>query len=378
MRIWVFILLFLLAVPFSVFAAVNINTANHETLMTLNGIGAVKAQAIIDYRTTNGPFQTIEEIQNVSGIGAVTFQNIKDFITVSGVSTPIEEEPDSDTNSSQETQTPEVSGGGVFIEDKANISVSGGTDRTVFVGADSVFEARVWGLQDEPLDTARVVWSFGNGDRKEGQRVLYHFEYPGTYVVVLDASSGKYGASDRVVVTAIPAAVAISEVTLDYVALVNKAGVELDLGGWLLTANGRQFQFPPSTILLSNQEVLVSNKRTGLAPTSPESVALLYPNGLVAVHYEYPLFIAQKTSTAPTQSSVKSVQAPAPEQEARIDPLSQMTSPALAFGEVSSSGESSSIFVWLLILFGLVIVGSVSVLWVRRSQFSDFSIEEMK
>lgn len=53
--------------------------------MTLNGIGEVKAQAIIDYRAgPSGPFETIEEIQEVSGIGPSTYDNIKDFITVEG------------------------------------------------------------------------------------------------------------------------------------------------------------------------------------------------------------------------------------------------------------------------------------------------------
>jgi competence protein ComEA len=63
-------------------AQVNINTADLTTLETLNGIGEVIGQAIIDYRTKNGPFKSIDEIQNVSGIGPVTFGDIKNDITV--------------------------------------------------------------------------------------------------------------------------------------------------------------------------------------------------------------------------------------------------------------------------------------------------------
>lgn len=61
---------------------ININTASKEELVSLNGIGDAKAQAIIDYRKTTGLFATIEEIKNVKGIGEAIFAKIKDYITV--------------------------------------------------------------------------------------------------------------------------------------------------------------------------------------------------------------------------------------------------------------------------------------------------------
>jgi competence protein ComEA len=61
---------------------VNINTATAEELDTLPGIGPAIAQRIIEYRLTNGPFQSIEEIKNVSGIGDKLFEKLKDLITV--------------------------------------------------------------------------------------------------------------------------------------------------------------------------------------------------------------------------------------------------------------------------------------------------------
>lgn len=60
---------------------VNINIAELEQLDTLPEIGPKTAQNIIDYRNANGPFESIEDIQNVPGIGQVTFDKIKELIT---------------------------------------------------------------------------------------------------------------------------------------------------------------------------------------------------------------------------------------------------------------------------------------------------------
>jgi competence protein ComEA len=61
---------------------VNINTAEAWLLESLPGIGAVKAQAIIEYRRQYGPFRNIQEITSVEGIGLSSFEQIKYLITV--------------------------------------------------------------------------------------------------------------------------------------------------------------------------------------------------------------------------------------------------------------------------------------------------------
>ena len=62
----------------------NINEADAQDFLILEGIGPVAAQRIVDYRNENGPFQKIEDIKNVKGIGDVTFSKIADYITTGG------------------------------------------------------------------------------------------------------------------------------------------------------------------------------------------------------------------------------------------------------------------------------------------------------
>jgi competence protein ComEA len=61
---------------------VNINTATAAELETLPGIGPKTADAIVEHREANGPFETIEDIMDVPGIAEGTFEKIKDGITV--------------------------------------------------------------------------------------------------------------------------------------------------------------------------------------------------------------------------------------------------------------------------------------------------------
>lgn len=63
---------------------VDINTATLEELDTLPQIGPSLAQAIVAYRESNGPFETVEELLLVKGIGPATLEKLRDLVTVGG------------------------------------------------------------------------------------------------------------------------------------------------------------------------------------------------------------------------------------------------------------------------------------------------------
>lgn len=63
---------------------ININSATAEEIDSfLPGIGSTLAKNIVDYRTKNGRFKSVDEITRVDGIGnGKRFEKIKDMITV--------------------------------------------------------------------------------------------------------------------------------------------------------------------------------------------------------------------------------------------------------------------------------------------------------
>jgi competence protein ComEA len=62
---------------------ININTATAKELETLPGIGEVKANQIVAYRTQNGLFLSFDDLLNIPGIGPELLEKIRPNITLS-------------------------------------------------------------------------------------------------------------------------------------------------------------------------------------------------------------------------------------------------------------------------------------------------------
>ncbi|MBM7636568.1 competence protein ComEA [Streptococcus saliviloxodontae] len=61
---------------------INLNKATLADLQTISGIGAKRAQDILDFRESRGGFKSVEDLKNVSGIGDKTLEKLKDEVTV--------------------------------------------------------------------------------------------------------------------------------------------------------------------------------------------------------------------------------------------------------------------------------------------------------
>lgn len=61
---------------------VNLNTATLAELEALSGVGPVTAQAIIDWRTDNGGFRSVEQLLEVDGIGEKTLADLAPHVTL--------------------------------------------------------------------------------------------------------------------------------------------------------------------------------------------------------------------------------------------------------------------------------------------------------
>jgi len=82
-RIYAFILALLFSVCALAAETVNINTADKETLAAMiNGVGEKKAEAIIAWRESNGPFKSVDELANIKGIDKGIIEKNRDSLIV--------------------------------------------------------------------------------------------------------------------------------------------------------------------------------------------------------------------------------------------------------------------------------------------------------
>ena len=60
----------------------DINGADEAALAMLKGVGPALAKRIVDYRSKNGNFRSVEELKKVKGIGDKLFEKIKDEVSI--------------------------------------------------------------------------------------------------------------------------------------------------------------------------------------------------------------------------------------------------------------------------------------------------------
>lgn len=60
----------------------NLNSCTAEELMSISGIGEVKANHIIEYREYLGGYTSVEQIKNIKGIGDGVYEKVSPYLTV--------------------------------------------------------------------------------------------------------------------------------------------------------------------------------------------------------------------------------------------------------------------------------------------------------
>ena len=184
---------------------------------------------------------------------------------------------------SAEMATPVVTKS-IPVEPQIFCKISGKSE--VFAGVETAFSAQGLGLKKQPLQNARYVWNFGDGQTKEGQYVLHTYTQPGTYDVFLAAASDVYSASDRLKVTVRSPQLSVAH-SQEVLTILNQDTSSIDLFGLKLHQDGRNdFLFPEHSTLSGRAEMnidtsLFSMAHADVSRAKELPITLQYLNGRV-------------------------------------------------------------------------------------------------
>ncbi len=248
----------------------------------------------VTYATTTGANGDGNSLQYVNGnwVAAAPTPGATNA-GVSQGSQPQSQEPQPQTQQSSTS----TGGGSPYIppEKLPKIKVYAGEDKRVTVGATTEFKGQAFGLEDEPLDNARFLWTFGDGASKEGKNITHFYQYPGEYIVVLNVSSGEYFASDSMLVKALPNQIFISEIKTgadSWIELENKSKEEIDISGSQIKYENQIFVFPQSTRIRPSAYLIIPSSVSGMIFYPGKGVVeLLYPGGFKADSFSYNGFL---------------------------------------------------------------------------------------
>ena len=278
-------------------------------------------------------------------------------------------EQGSNTNTLQVNATPITAS---FPVEPQIFADAGASVRTAPSGAPIVFTGRAFGLKKEPIENARMIWSFGDGGRAEGASVAHTYYYPGDYVVVLDVASGYYSASDRATVRVSAPLVALSvggDQTHSFVTLENSGVDEIDLSDWQISSSGKIFIFPKNTILSSRKTLTLASEVTGLVTPVGSVAELSFPNGSrvsVKSAEKKELIVSETLSRkVEEESKIKPTAQIRPTQTA---PLDQKASIADAFSDIQTSlptQKGDSAWYWYI---GVAFLSTFALLSIRLTK----------
>lgn len=130
------------------------------------------------------------------------------------------------------------------------------------------------------ISGAKYLWTFGDGTSGEGEEIVHTYLFPGEYNVVLNSSLDNEEAVDITKVKIVPPEVKMSLADL-YIEFANEKSTDLNIGGWKISGNNKEYLIPKDTIISANSsikipDVVIKDILSG------EKVSLVYPDNQLA------------------------------------------------------------------------------------------------
>jgi hypothetical protein len=259
-----------------------------------------------DYISRNGSNKNICYKDSTEGVYTLTAKTnnttnsliATQTITISGATTPpgggtgtttSTSTDTTGTTTSTTTSSTSTGGGSYYVYsspsyistyEAVKLSVEAGRERLGFLHTPMQFKSNAFDKKTgQSVSGVRYSWTFGDGTSEEGGDVNHTYIFPGEYNVVLNSYSGSEDAVDTTRVKIISPEVKVQYAD-SYIEFTNASSEDLNIGGWKVRGNNKEYLIPRDTIIFANNSLKISSQTTG-SVFGAEKLLFLYPDGQV-------------------------------------------------------------------------------------------------
>ncbi|MCC7004706.1 PKD domain-containing protein [Candidatus Nomurabacteria bacterium] len=230
----------------------------------------------------------------------ISSQTSSSASTIDGTSTSTQSSSETSTSNYQSNLSNYSS---VYLTDLSgsiDFKVDAGRERTASINSPINFRSRAINSKGDEIYGGDFTWTFGDGSYAYGREVNHTYEYPGEYIVVVNARYGNNTAVSRTKVKVVEANVVISDVSKDgkSLTLSNKTKSEINLYNWRIMANTKDFKFPIDTIIKANSKLVIPTSVLNFYGEKLDRITLFCPNGEFASGYNLSLPIILSASSS--------------------------------------------------------------------------------
>ncbi len=161
-------------------------------------------------------------------------------------------------------------------------------EKLVPAGADSEFNVKAIDQDKKAITGLNFEWSFGDGGEKFGQKVFYHYTYPGEYTLVASADGYTVGGEAKMNVKVVTPDIIISKVGTsskeNFIDLTNNTDYDLVLSNFYLNLDNNFYKLAKNFTISKRKTVHVSGEAVGFNLPAT-NISLNYPNKNFLVSY---------------------------------------------------------------------------------------------
>ena len=184
-------------------------------------------------------------------------------------------------------------------------------EKIVPAGADFEYVAKVLDSRKNVLPGLDFIWSFGDGGEKFDMKTMYHYTYPGEYLLIASADGYMGGAQGKMKVTVISPDVKIIKVGIggkeNYIDLQNNTDYDLFLSDFYLDIDNNFYKLPKNFVIEKKKSVHVSGEALGFKLPALY-VSLNYPNKNFLTDYSVRQEVSTSTNTILATSSTTTIE----------------------------------------------------------------------